>query len=117
MGPIEVKMREKLQAAFSPVHFEIENESHKHSVPKNSETHFRVVIASDKFTGLSRVARQRLVHEVLSMELKAGGGSGGIHALTQRLLTPQEWETAGGAADFQSPDCHGGSKVTKVTSS
>jgi BolA protein len=115
MGPVETLMRQKLQTAFSPTHLEVENESHSHSVPVNSETHFRVVIVSEKFQGLSRIARQRLVHEVLATELNAGRGAGGIHALTQRLLTGQEWLSAGaGASDFQSPPCHGGSKDTKA---
>lgn len=104
-GPIEKRILHKISTSFSPVHVEVVNESHQHSVPVNSETHFKVLVVSARFEGLSRIARQRLVHEVLIEELKTG-----VHALTQRTLTPAEWEREG-AASFVSPPCHGGSKA------
>jgi BolA protein len=105
MGPLEARIRAKIEAAFQPImHFELVNESHSHSVPKNSETHFKLVLVSAVFAGESRVARQRRVYEVLAEELE-----GGVHALTQRLLTPEEWSPEV-AASFVSPNCHGGSK-------
>lgn len=106
MGPIEQRIREKLMLAFQPTHFELENESHSHSVPKNSETHFRLVLVSSKFEGVSRVSRQRMVYDVLRDELAPGG----VHALTQRVLTPSEF-TPQASETFVSPDCHGGSKT------
>jgi stress-induced morphogen len=105
-GPIQIKMREKLITAFAPIHIELENESHTHSVPVNSETHFRLVLVSAKFEGVSRVTRSRMVHDVVQAELSGGG----VHALTQRNLTESEWR-AQGADSFVSPDCHGGSKA------
>lgn len=105
MGPIEKRLREKLTTAFAPTHFELENESHSHSVPKNSETHFKLVLVSTVFEGLSRVARQRKVYDVLKEELAPGG----VHALTQRVLTPSEWSPEA-VAGFESPNCHGGTK-------
>ncbi len=103
-GPLEKQLRTKLEAAFAPLHMELANESHMHSVPRNSETHFKLVLVSARFDGLSRIARQRLVNETIAAEL-----AGGVHAFTQRTLTPEEWEK-GKAAGFESPDCHGGSK-------
>ena len=47
----------KLRDAFAPAHLEVVNESHMHSVPKGSETHFKVVVVSDRFEGLSPVKR------------------------------------------------------------
>ena len=105
-GPIETQIEERIRVAFAPEHFELANESHTHNVPANSETHFRLVVVSPKFRGLARVARQRLVNEALKELIKPGG----IHALTQRAMTPEEWREAGGADDFVSPNCHGGSK-------
>lgn len=105
MGPLETRLREKLTAAFQPAHLELENESHSHSVPRNSETHFKLVLVSSAFEGLSRVARQRKVYDVLKDELAPGG----VHALAQRVLTPAEW-AADGASGFESPACLGGSK-------
>lgn len=40
--PVQLDIVSRLQAAFSPIHLQIENESYKHSVPKGSETHFKV---------------------------------------------------------------------------
>ena len=106
MGPLETEIRSKIEAAFQPItHLELVNESHSHSVPRNSETHFKLVLVSPAFEGLTRIARQRRVYEILSEELKPGG----VHALTQRLLTPTEWSPEA-VATFESPDCHGGSK-------
>lgn len=107
MGPIESRLHAKLEAAFQPVHIELVNESHQHSVPRNSETHFKLVLVSAHFEGLSRIQRQRLVNECLADDMKSG-----VHALTQRTLTPAEW-VQGRAAGFDSPECHGGSKHEK----
>ena len=102
---IESQINEKLQAAYAPTHLEVENESHGHNVPKNSETHFRVLIVSTKFEGQSRVARQRMIYETLKVELQTG-----VHALAQRAYTPAEWAELQGKIDTTSPLCHGGSK-------
>ena len=40
---IESKVRDALPVA----HLELENESHRHNVPANSETHFKLVLVSD----------------------------------------------------------------------
>lgn len=105
MGPLEMKIREKIAVAFAPMYFELENESHSHSVPENSETHFKLLVVAAAFEGLSRVARQRKVYDILKDELAPGG----VHALAQRALTPQEWALDPASA-FQSPACVGGSK-------
>lgn len=47
--PVETSMRTKLEKNLTPFHLEIINESYMHNVPKGSETHFKVVIVSDKF--------------------------------------------------------------------
>lgn len=105
MGPIEAKISEKLSREFSPEHMVLENESHSHSVPRNSETHFKLLLVSEKFAGQNRVARQRMVYGLLKDEMAPGG----IHALSLRLLAPDEWATDS-ANTFQSPNCMGGSK-------
>ncbi len=86
------------------MHLVVENESHMHSVPPGSETHFKVLVVSAAFEGLGPVDRHRRVHGLLSDELRSG-----LHALTLRALTPAQWE-AEGASGFQSPACLGGSK-------
>jgi stress-induced morphogen len=46
VGPVALKIREKLAAAFQPFHLDVLNESYMHNVPKGSETHFKVSICS-----------------------------------------------------------------------
>lgn len=104
-GPMEDRIRAKLESAFDPNYLELVNESDMHSVPPGSETHFRVLLVSERFNGMTRVARARLVHEVLADELKSG-----VHALSHRTLSPEEWQKAGGQLEMQSPPCLGGSK-------
>lgn len=99
------RIESALQVALAPQVLEIENESHSHSVPKNSETHFKVLVVSSAFDGLRRIDRQRRVNDLLKEELQTG-----LHALTQKLLTPQEWDVQKDSLNFISPNCHGGSK-------
>ena len=93
----------KLRTALSPTELEVENESHKHSVPKGSETHFKVVVVSAFFEGQSAVRRHQLVYGALAEELK-----GGVHALAITARTPEEWGLSPSAP--ASPPCLGGSK-------
>ncbi len=102
---LEGQIREKIASAFTPIYLELENESHQHSVPEGSETHFRIVIVSARFRGLSRVARSRLVYDCLALEMKSG-----LHALAQRTFDPEEWQARGEKVDSPSPPCLGGSK-------
>lgn len=92
-----------LKQALAPTHLEIVNESHMHSVPANSETHFKVLAVSSAFDGKSRLDRQRIINDLLKSELQSG-----LHALTQRTLSPAEWEKQ--QQPFESPECLGGSK-------
>lgn len=98
-------IRTKLVGAFEPVHLDVENESGMHSVPAGSETHFKVLVVSEAFRGLGPVDRHRRVNELVRDEFRSG-----LHALTIRAMTPDEWERQGGA-DFRSPACLGGSKA------
>lgn len=87
--PVQVSIRRKLDGALRPQRLDIVDESARHAghagARPGGETHFRVEIVSPRFAGLSRIARQRLVHEVLAQELK-----GRIHALALKTLTPEE---------------------------
>jgi BolA family transcriptional regulator, general stress-responsive regulator len=100
---IQETIIQKLSAAFTITHLQVENESHKHNVPKGSESHFKVVLASVDFDGMRQVARHQAIYKVLADELKQG-----VHALAVHTYTPQEWLTSGQAP--ASPDCMGGSK-------
>ena len=86
---VENRMRQKLEAAFSPLELTIENESHLHrhhaSSPGTGESHFRVTILSAAFQGLGRIDRHRAVNAALADELR-----GPIHALAIKAIAPGE---------------------------
>jgi BolA family transcriptional regulator, general stress-responsive regulator len=83
------RMREKLMIALNPTRLDLVNESHLHaghsSSPGTGESHFRLLIVSDDFTGKSRVARHRIVNDVVRDELRDG-----VHALAIKALAPGE---------------------------
>lgn len=101
---IEERIRTKLSEAFQPEHLAVVNESSEHNVPPGSETHFMVVVVSKQFEGMSRIARQRKIYEILDQELKDG-----VHALSQRTYSPAEWKKASDQV-IVSPPCLGGGK-------
>ncbi len=86
---LETRMREKLMVGLRPSRLDLVNESHLHAGHRNSpgtdESHFRVLIVSDAFTGKSRVERHRAVNDLLGDELK-----GGVHALAIKACAPGE---------------------------
>ena len=79
----------KLNAALAPTTLDVIDESSQHAghvgARPEGETHFRLKIVSETFTGKSRVERQRLVYQTLADEL-----AGGVHALAMVTLTPTE---------------------------
>lgn len=101
--PVGAAIRAKLQEALQPVYLEVIDDSHMHAVPRGSETHFRVVVASSRFDGLALIHRHRLVNDILHEEL-----AGPVHALSVQAKTPQQWEKNPSVG--QSPPCLGGSK-------
>lgn len=76
---------EKLSQKFAPTHLEVLDESDRHKGHAGSrpggETHFRVRIATDQFSGKTRVQQHRAIMEALDAELK-----GGIHALAIEVV-------------------------------
>jgi BolA protein len=86
---VEGHIREKLMVALRPTRLDVVNESDHHaghaSSPGTGESHFRLLIVSEAFTGKSRVERHRIVNEVLKDEL-----AGGIHALAISSFAPGE---------------------------
>jgi len=99
---VEDRIVEAIKQDLCPTYLEVINESGSHNVPLGSETHFKVVLVTDKFDGVSRVKRHQMVYSVLSVELESG-----IHALAMHLHTPSEWESM--PQVHASPQCLGGS--------
>ena len=96
----------KLTEALAPDKLDVVNESHMHSVPENSQTHFKVTIVSEQFADQRKVARHQTVYRCLASELE-----GPVHALALHTYTPKEWQARNQAAP-NSPNCLGGDKST-----
>jgi BolA protein len=82
-------IRAKLTERLAPIRLVVLDESHRHAghagARPGGESHFNVTVVSAAFSGLNRVARQRLVYQTLSEEL-----AGGVHALSLTTTTPDE---------------------------
>lgn len=85
----EARMKEMLMVALEPVRLDVVNDSDRHaghrSSPGTGESHYTVLVVSERFAGKSRIERHRLVNAALSDELK-----GGLHALAIKAYAPGE---------------------------
>lgn len=98
---IQNLLTEKLQNEFHPIHCEVLNESHMHHVPPHSETHFKVILVSQKFLNQSKIKRHQSVYHLASQWMNQP-----IHALSLHLFTESEWEVFQNK-NLDSPRCHG----------
>ncbi|WP_075180473.1 transcriptional regulator BolA [Pantoea sp. 1.19] len=98
---IREHIESKLRTAFDPSHLEVHDESYRHNVPAGSESHFKVVLVSDKFQGQRFLQRHRMIYAELAQEM-----AGSVHALALHTYTRKEWE---GLQDtvLASPNCRG----------
>jgi BolA protein len=85
VGEIEARLRSALDAA----HVAVEDESRLHAGHGATGGHYRAVVVSARFAGLSRVAAQRLVYAALGAWM-----DGPIHAFAVRTFTPEQWSKA-----------------------
>jgi BolA protein len=97
------RLQDILSTHLSPTELAIDDETRQHSVPAGSESHFKILIVSESFHSLTRIARHRLVNQLVSQEF-----NNGLHALSLHLYTPTEWEQKN-APVRSSPSCKGGS--------
>jgi len=84
-GLIEERLSKELDAE----HVEVFDDSARHADHLGAQGgggHFRVLVVSRRFDGLSPVAAQRLVYEALG-ELMTSD----VHAVQMKTLTPAEW--------------------------
>ncbi|WP_410687398.1 BolA family protein [Avibacterium paragallinarum] len=95
------RLEEKISAKFAPHFLHIENESHMHSSGRGADSHFKVVLVSDAFNGVRKVARHQMLYQLLAEELKNG-----IHALALHTYTLEEWQKLGEQFP-RSPNCLG----------
>jgi len=103
LAPVQRAIEHKLQSGFEPRLLQVINESHMHSVPPGSESHFKVVLVTEAFAGKRQVQRHQQVYGLLKQEL-----AGPVHALALHTYTPEEWAEV--EQTPASPNCMGGSK-------
>lgn len=87
------RIHELLETGLDATHIEVIDHSAAHAGhPGAAEGggHFEVVIVSDQFRGLSRIAAQRLVFGALGQLMSTD-----IHALSMHTFTPSEWQARG----------------------
>jgi BolA family transcriptional regulator, general stress-responsive regulator len=79
---------------LNPSFIDLADDSHSHAghgsehggeVTGHGETHFKLVLVSEVFQGLSRIERQQKVNLILADEFKNG-----LHAFQMKLLSPDE---------------------------
>ncbi len=80
-APTATQLQQRLRERLQPTRLEVLDESYQHNGHAGANgtgfgTHFRVRIASQLFTGQSRVARHRLVYDALQDFMAQG-----LHAL------------------------------------
>ena len=101
---MQQQIEDKLTRAFTPTYLEVVNETHMHNVPADNESHYKVTLVSDKFTGLMLIKQHRMVNAELQQELEQ------IHAMALHTYSPEKWLEKN-ATSPDSPLCHGGSNV------
>lgn len=83
-------IHQKITQALSPVSLEIINESHLHAGHQESfdgsgETHLRIKVVAEIFSGMSRVDRHRRINALVQEEIEQG-----LHAIAIEAKSPSE---------------------------
>ena len=97
MRNIQDVIKKILIKDFNPSVLKIVNESYMHSVPRNAETHFKLVIVSDSFNNISQVKRHQIIYKSLEDIMKQ------IHALS--INSFDEAEYSKNPIILDSPNC------------
>lgn len=87
MGVSAQQIEAALREALAPEQLAVQDDSHLHAGHAGAKEgrHFSVRVVSERFAGLSRVARHRLVYDALGRLIPQG-----IHALAIQAHTPDE---------------------------
>lgn len=87
MKPLPERIETALRAALQPTEFTLQDDSHLHAGHAGARegSHYTVRLVSERFAGLNRVARHRLVYDALKEQMQAG-----IHALAIDARAPGE---------------------------
>ncbi len=84
---IAAEIEARLRAELAPLALDVRDDSAQHAGHAGAREggHFHVAVVSDRFTGLQRLARHRLVYHCLSDLMQRG-----IHALAIDARAPGE---------------------------
>jgi len=96
-GPIENKIINSLINSMNISSLKVINESFMHNVPKDSESHFKIVIVSNDFKNLSLIQRHKLVYKSLDNIMN------NIHALSLQPFSDDEFTL--NPIILDSPEC------------
>jgi BolA protein len=92
------RLRMTLTRTFAPMVLEIQDDSAHHAghsgAQPGGQTHYSVLVVSEAFRGVARIARARAVHAALAGEF-GPAEAGGMHALALTLRTPEEHSAVG----------------------
>ena len=94
---VQNKIEKLLKDNLNVSNLLIRNDSYKHNVPPNSESHFNVQIVSDDFEGLSQIQRHKIVYKAVGALLAE------IHAFSITAMTTSEFKENPSLKD--TPDC------------
>lgn len=87
--PVTATIRRRLETALAPSRLELVDESARHAghagARPGGESHFRLTVVAEAFTGRGRQERQRLIYRALGHLM-----DGEVHALSIHALTPVE---------------------------
>ena len=89
----KIKIEKILKDNFDPYFFLVKDVSEEHrghgNFKENVESHFEIIIVSEKFENLNNVARHRMINQSLKEEF-----SSDLHSLTIKTFTIDEYNKA-----------------------
>jgi len=85
--PTAAMVEAALREALAPLELQVTDDSHLHAGHAGARegSHFSVSLCSERFRGLTRVGRHRLVYDALALWMHRG-----IHALAIQAHSPDE---------------------------
>jgi BolA protein len=80
-------LEQALNAALHPQSLQVQDDSHLHAGHAGAREgrHFSVSVVSERFSGLTRLARHRLVYDALRSQIQQG-----VHALAIDARAPSD---------------------------
>ena len=85
------RLEEKLRIELKPFHLDVVDDSASHighvGAHPSGETHFSVLVVSDKFIGIKPLERHRMIYKIINSEFNSS-----LHALAIQSFTCEEYD-------------------------